>query len=99
DGAAHPLVDFGYFTRHAAANCRRKVLRCYADGGARGLPEITTELPAPILEYRRFAPAGQAIFIRDLDEDIAADRFGQACPFVLAAGRKRDAMQLDQRNR
>jgi hypothetical protein len=96
DGAVHPRMQFCDLARQRARDRRSEMPGNDLDGGAGTLPEIATELAAPVLEGGRLAPTGGARRIGHLDEDIAADRFGQPGPLVLTPRRQRNMMQLDR---
>src|SRR5262245_60076047 len=68
-------------------------------GGPRTFTEIATELAGPILECGRLSPAASTAIVHHLDQDVAADGLGQACPFVLAPGRQSDMHGFDGRDR
>src|SRR5262249_46488417 len=77
----------------------REILRDHRAHGARALTEIASELAAPVLEDGRLPPAGAAVGIGHLEDDIAADRLLQSRPFVLAPRRQADVKKLDAGDR
>lgn len=63
--------------------------------GQRAFAEVAAEVAPPIHESRHLAPAGRPGGVDQLDQQIAADRFGQPGPLVLAPWRQNHVMQLD----
>ena len=75
-GCIHALDGWREITRDDQLDDRRR------------LTEVTAEFAAPVFEGRRLTPADAAVFVGHFGQDIAADRFGQAGPFVFAPCRQ-----------
>jgi hypothetical protein len=99
DCAVHSRMQFDDLAGQTTLDGRRQIPRYDLHGRPRTFTEIATKLAGPIFECGSLTPADSAAIVRHLDQDVATDGLGQACPFVLAPGGQSDMHGFDGRDR